>query len=203
MPRQEQAHLDVADEDVGDDLADHDLDRTRGHGEEILHGAALAFAGDRKPGDKDHGHRENHAHQARHDVVLRNGFRVIKRVNAQIDGSVRSGEESQGPFEIVLQCRAEQGAQGAQGVAGGSRVGRVGFDKKGGPLPPKEIAREILRDVYDKLHLAAGEHVVGFGFGLHLPDEVDIAAVLNGMEQRPALGAVVSQKNGCRQVLRV
>ena len=112
------------------------LDRTRGHGEQILHGAALAFAGDRKARDKDHGHREDDAHQARHDVVLCDGLGVIKRVDAQIDRAVRGGEKSQGPFEIVLQCRAQQGAQRAQGVAGGGRDRSRRLRREGRAGPP-------------------------------------------------------------------
>ena len=46
--QQDQADLDVADEDVGDDLADQHLDRPRRHGEQVLHRAALALAGDRQ-----------------------------------------------------------------------------------------------------------------------------------------------------------
>ena len=42
------ADLDVADEDVGDDLAEQHLERPRRHREQVLHRAALALAGDRE-----------------------------------------------------------------------------------------------------------------------------------------------------------
>ena len=85
---QDDRHLDVADEDVGDDLADQHLARARRHGEQIFHRAALALARDGEAGDHDHRHGEDHAHQAGDDVVLRDDFRVVERVDAQIDRAV-------------------------------------------------------------------------------------------------------------------
>ena len=65
------------------------FERPRRHGEQVFHRAALAFAGDGQAGDHDHGHREDDAHQAGHDVVLGDGFGVVERVDAQIDRARR------------------------------------------------------------------------------------------------------------------
>src|SRR4029453_1457068 len=40
-------------------------------------------------------------------------------------------------------------------------------------------------------------------FGFHLPDEVEVSAVLHRVEQRPSLRAVVGQKHGGRQMARI
>ncbi len=44
-------------------------------------------------GDHDHGHREDDAHQAGHDIVLRDRFGVVERVDPQVDGTVAPGPE--------------------------------------------------------------------------------------------------------------
>ncbi len=154
---EDQPHLDVADEDVGNDLADQHLERPRGHGEQVLHRAALALAGDRQGGDHDHGHREDDAEQAGDDVVLRDRFGVVEGVDAQVNRAVRPGQESERPLEVVLQRAVEQQGQGAERVAGGGRVGGVGLDEDGGPVAAQQVAREILRDVDDELDFAAGQ----------------------------------------------
>jgi hypothetical protein len=41
-------HLDIADEEIGHDLGEHDLDWAHRHGEQVLHRAAFALARDRE-----------------------------------------------------------------------------------------------------------------------------------------------------------
>jgi len=69
----------------------------------FFHRAALAFGGNGQPGDHDHGHGENHAHETRHDVVLRVDLRVIERVDLQIERAAGAVEPGEGALEIVLQ----------------------------------------------------------------------------------------------------
>jgi hypothetical protein len=86
-PRGEQdhRHLDVADQDVGHDLAGHHLDRAHRHRQQVLEGAALALARHREAGHHDHGHGQDHAHQAGHDVVGGDALRVVAAMDAQVD----------------------------------------------------------------------------------------------------------------------
>ena len=46
--QQDQRDLDIADEDVRNDLADHHLERARRHGQQVFHRAAFALARDRQ-----------------------------------------------------------------------------------------------------------------------------------------------------------
>ena len=69
--QQDHARLDVADQDVGQDLAAHHLERPHRHRQQVLHRAALALARDRERGHHHHGHRQHDAEQPRHDVVAR------------------------------------------------------------------------------------------------------------------------------------
>ena len=63
-------------------------------------------------GDHDHRHREHHAHQAGHDVVLRDRLGVVVRVDAQLDRAGRAGQERERALEVVVRarCRAACGA---------------------------------------------------------------------------------------------
>ena len=108
---QDDADLDVADQDVGHDLADQHFARARGHGEQIFHRAALALAGDGEAGDHDHRHGENHAHEAGDDVVLRDDLGVVERVDAEIDRAGASAlSEASGPLRSLLQRGIEERA---------------------------------------------------------------------------------------------
>ena len=69
--------LNQSDHHVRHDLAGHHFDRQHRGGEQVFHRAALAFASDREAGHHHHRHRQDHAHEARHHVVLRDGFRVV------------------------------------------------------------------------------------------------------------------------------
>ena len=57
--------LDQPDADERQQLADHHLERGDRHGEQVLHGAALALAGDGERGHDHHGHGQDGADQAR------------------------------------------------------------------------------------------------------------------------------------------
>src|SRR5262245_54498568 len=63
------------DDDVGDDLAEHDLDRRDRHGQKAFHGPALDLARHRERGEDQHGHGENGADQTWHDIERRVGRR--------------------------------------------------------------------------------------------------------------------------------
>ena len=202
---QDQPHLHVADQDVGDDLAEHHLERARRHGEQVLHRAALALARDGQRGDHHHRHRQHDAHQARHDVVLRDRLGVVVRVDAQLDGPSLAARKRERPFEVVARgpsTRARAASRCALLVAAG--IGGVGLDEDRGPLAAQQIAREILGNVDDELHFAAREQRRAPSASVvSLRDECEVAAVPDGVQQRAAVRAVVGHEHGGRQMLRV
>ena len=85
--QQDHRDLDRADGDVGHDLADHHLDRPHRHGEQVLHGAALALAGDGERGHHHHGHGQDHRQQAGHDVEPRLALGVVAALQHDLDAA--------------------------------------------------------------------------------------------------------------------
>ena len=83
----DQRRLQEADDDVGRDLAEHDLERADRHGEQALHGAALDLARHRQGGEDQHGHGQDGAEQARHDVEAGDGRRIVAPVLADLEGA--------------------------------------------------------------------------------------------------------------------
>ena len=81
--------LHCADDQIGQHLADHDLDRRGRHGEQILHRAALGLARQRDRGHHHHRHLQDDAEQAGNDVVLRDAFRIVAPVHHDIELRLR------------------------------------------------------------------------------------------------------------------
>ena len=81
----DQRRLHEADDDVGHDLAEHDLDRRDRHRQQAFHGAALDLARDRQRGEDQHGHGEDGADEARHDVERGVGRRIVAGVGADLE----------------------------------------------------------------------------------------------------------------------
>ena len=109
---QDEGHLDVADGDVGQDFPHHDLEGTHRRGEQGLHRAALALAGDGERGDDYHGHGENHAHQAGHDVELGDVLGVVVGVDAEIDRAVFGVEAGERAGEVAVKNGVGEFADG-------------------------------------------------------------------------------------------
>src|SRR5207237_1798390 len=84
-----------------------------------------------------------------------------------------------------------------------SRIGRVRFDQERRSIAAQKIAAEIFRNVDYELDLAAREQIVSFTLGLHLPDEVEVCAVLHRVKEGSSLRALVGQKHGGGQMSRV
>jgi hypothetical protein len=68
-----------ADEDIGDDLADHQFDRPDRRVDQHFHVAALAFAHDGGGGEHDHRHGQDDADQPRHDVDRGALFGIVEQ----------------------------------------------------------------------------------------------------------------------------
>ena len=204
-PRDEkdEPHLDVAHEDIGNDLADEHLEGMGRHGEQVFHGPAFVLTGDRKGRNQGHGHGEDDPQEPRHDVVFREGLGVIKRVDPQFYWSVPGGEKCEGAFEIVLQRRVQKDGGRAEGIAGRPWIGRIRLYEKDRPVTPEEIVGKILRDLDDELHLAPGQRVVRLRFCSDLLHEVEVARILDRGKERANLSAVVRQEHGRGQMLGV
>ena len=102
--RDDQRRLDEADDDVGRDLAQHDLERLDRHGEQALHGAALHLARDGQRGEDQHGHGEDGAEQARHDVEAGDGGRIVAAVLADLEGGGLLGWSRAGRGRAPARC---------------------------------------------------------------------------------------------------
>src|SRR5207237_7146601 len=63
-------HLNGADADESHDLAEHDLEGRRRHGEQVLHRPALDLAGQSHRRHHHHRHLKDDAEKAGHDIVL-------------------------------------------------------------------------------------------------------------------------------------
>ena len=93
-------HLDVADEDIGHNLGEHNLDRPHRHCEQIFHRAALALASDRERRHEDRRENQNNADQSRHDVEHRQSLGIVAGVNHELERrrrGLRPGGSAAGP----------------------------------------------------------------------------------------------------------
>ena len=124
-----------ADDDIGRDLAEHDLGRPHRHGEQRLHRAALDLARHRQRGVDQHGHGEDRADQSGHDVAPRLAGRIVAPMHAQLEGR----------RHFVRATRAARSARGraparrrrrrpAIGADGRGRIGGVGDEQQRRPL---------------------------------------------------------------------
>src|SRR6476620_1922147 len=103
----------------------------------------------------------------------------------------------------MLQRCSDDVAQGPDGITGGSRIAGVRLDKNGRLPATQEIARKILRYINDELNFSAREHILPLTLGRDLPNQLKIAAVLNTMQERASLRALVGKQHGCRQMFGV
>ena len=111
--------------------------------------------------------------------------------------------DASGPLRSFCKRCIEERANEPRAIASGRRIGGVRFDQERRSIAAQKIAAEIFRNVDDKLDLTAREQIVSFRFGLHLPDEVEVGAVLHRVEQRSSLRALVGQKHRGGQMPRI
>ena len=82
---QHHRHLHRADDEIGQHLAEHDLERAGRHGEQVFHRAALGLARQRDRGHHHHRHLQDDAEQAGHDVVLRDALGIVAAVHDDLE----------------------------------------------------------------------------------------------------------------------
>ena len=76
--RQDDDELDQSDDDVGNDLPEHQFHRAHRRVDQQFEIAPFAFAHDGDPGEQHHGHGQHDADQARHDVHRRTPFGIVE-----------------------------------------------------------------------------------------------------------------------------
>src|SRR5262249_50510876 len=139
----------------------------------------------------------------RNDVVLRNNFGIVERVDAQVDWPACRTERSKRSFQIVLQGYIKKRLQRAESDSRGGRISRVRLDQQCRTIAAQEIAAEIFRNGDHKLYPTADEQIVLLGFGFDFPDKIEVGAVLHRIDQRPPLRAMTGKKHGGREMPRI
>ena len=189
----EQQHADAddhrrlheADEDVGHDLAEHDLDRRDRHGQQVLHGAALDLARDRERGEDQHGHGEDGADQPRHDVEL--GLRrpgCSGHATRISNGSVGADREWRGRAR-ARSAPAWPSAPSAEPEATGSVASAIDQHRRLVAAP--HAALEIGRDFDAEQHLAGRQQFVRARLRVRGScGDLEIAGVLERGQDRAA-----------------
>ncbi len=142
---EDKRRLHEADHDVGHDLAQHDLDRLDRHRQQALHGAALDLARHRQRRKDQHGHGEDGANEARHDVERAFAGRIVAGVGADLERRLHH----LGNAAVMLQRRAHDLIERAHRRARGDRIGGVCRNQQrrtiAAPHRPLEIDRNLDR----------------------------------------------------------
>ncbi len=157
----DERRLDEADDDVGRDLAEHDLERLDRHGEQALHGAALHLARDGERGEDQHGHGEDGAEQARHDVEAGDAGGIVAAVLADLEGGRQRGRLGQAA--VARERGGEDAFQRAERGAGGHGIGGVGDDQQRRAVAAPQVALEAGGNLDAEQHLAGPDPVVHLG----------------------------------------
>ncbi len=179
---QDEQHLDVADEHIGHDLGEHDLDRPHRHGEQVLHGAALALAGDRQRGHEQRRHHQHDADEARHDVEHGQLLGIVASMNHELERRRRQAAPA-GPAAGRGRARSQMAASAAVALpmAEGS-VASASIRIEG--VSPRSTARSKFGgNLDDEQHLALRQRAFGLGLRRQRLDVV-IAGVAQRGDQR-------------------
>jgi hypothetical protein len=152
--RKDQQHLHVAEEHVGQDLADHHLQRPHRRGQQVFQRAALAFARHGHGRHHHQRHRQDHAHQPRHHVVGGDAFGVVAAVQAQLEGRMAGAQRGQRAHQLMHQ--RQRGSDCSAATAGPVAAGSVAsaYTASAGLFAAQQAAREVGREDQRKLHLA-------------------------------------------------
>ena len=195
--------LDRADQDVRRDLADHDLERSRRHGEEIFVGAAFALASERKAGHQHHGHRQDDGEQPRNDVVLCDRFRIVQKMCHRIEGRWPLSAVGQWADEIVAQRRACEIEKGRHCITAHSGICRVPFDQEVRLRATHDIAGEVHRNFHHEDDAAFLQQAPR-RFGIfRFRNDVKIARVFERSDDGTRQGAGVTDRDRRGQIFGI
>jgi hypothetical protein len=150
---QNQRDLHIADADIRHDFADEHFARAHRRREQIFHRAALAFARDGQRGDHHHRHRQHHAHESGHDVILRDVFGIVMLMHDQVERRGTALQFRQRPGQVAIQNRRRQRIHRGNRVTDRRRIGRVGFEEQIRFFAAQQFARKVHGNFHDELHL--------------------------------------------------
>ena len=143
------------------------------------------------------------AHQAGHDVVLRDRLPGCRaRGPADRSGRRCALSDASGPLRSFCK-RCDRAACSSEPSALPVAAGSVASASTSiaGRSPRSRSRLKFCGMLIDELHLAAREQLAALRFGLHLPDEVEVAAVLHRGEQRASLRALSARSTAAGRCL--
>ena len=131
--RQDEQQLDQAEDEVGQELAEHDLEAAHRRGEELLHRAALPLAGHGERGEQDRADGQEVGGEAGDHEERRAGLRVVAGPDASPGaGGGRAGRG--GPGEPA-RLGAHEGVRLGEHLVRGHGVGAVDDELDPGAQP--------------------------------------------------------------------
>ena len=201
--QQNECDLDVANRDIRHDFSEQHFARMHRRGEQVFHRAALAFARDGQAGDHHHRHRQHHAHEAGHDVVLADAFGIVKLVRDQIERRRTAAQFRQRPGQIAIQHGDRQRIDRRRGKADRRRIGCVGFEQQIRFFATQQFAGKIHRHGHGELHLAFREHGFDFRRTMGFACDVKITAVVQRPNESARERAVIGREHSGGQMFRV
>src|SRR5690606_32517940 len=195
--------LHVADEHVGQNLAQHDFHRADRGRDQHLHGAALGFFDDGDGGDHHHGHTEDDGEEPRHDVGGGLALGIVLAVDDDRERRGRAGRLTQRALQRFADGDVDDARERGNRTAGGGGIGRVGGDEDFWRAPADHVALEVLRDDDDEIGVAAPQRLLaGFDAG-YRATEIEIGGVLHAGDDGAGQRAVVGHFDQRGQVPRV
>ena len=150
------------------------VDRPDRHGEQAFHRAALDLTGHGQRGEDQHGHREDGADQARHDVEPRFGGRIVARMRPDLERQRRRVTGEQVMLERSLHHRPQRGQRGARC----DRISGVGCDQQRGMIAAPHGALKSPGNLDGEQHLARQQEIVELLDRMRLLGETKIGGVL-------------------------
>ena len=176
--------IDEADGEVGQELAEDDLDPGHRRRGELLHGAALPLAGDGQRGEHRRDDHHDHRDEPGDDHVAAGEGLVVP-------DSRLGGERQRQPFAVEDDALAER-CRHSLGVAERDRrrigVGAVEEKLDGRGAAGSEVGGEAGRDDQHEAGRAAGEELRRVAGALRARREMKVAGGEEAVEELAALG---------------
>ncbi|MNK40650.1 hypothetical protein D3C87_593000 [compost metagenome] len=201
--QQDDGRLDQADGNVRHDLARHHLDRPHRHRQQVFHRAPFALARHGQPGHHHQRHRQDHAHQPRHGVVLRDLLFVVELVHAHVEGRLAARQARQRAGQVLLRHGLGQLRGRANGHAGRHGIGGVGLDQQRRAFAAQQPAREVRRYRHHEQHPALGQRRAPGFLVVQFLGDVKVVRRLHRRDEAAREGAVVRRDDGGGHLLGI
>mmetsp|Transcript_23364 Transcript_23364/g.55522 ORF Transcript_23364/g.55522 Transcript_23364/m.55522 type:complete len:372 (+) Transcript_23364:433-1548(+) len=200
---QDDGQLQIAQQHIGQDLADHHLERPHRCGQQVFHRAALTLAGHGQRSQHDHGHGQDGADQAGHDVVAGQSFGVVAALDAHLERRGAWGQRGERPAQLAVQRGLCKLVQRGNGVARSRGVGGIGRDQQRRPFAAHDAGAEVVGHDDQELNVAALQQRVAARFRNAAFDDAEIAAGLQRRDDAARHWAGVLADDRGRQALGV